>query len=450
MHHTVDVLVIGTGTAGYTLALACRKAGLRVAVVDNRPYGGTCAIRGCQPKKYLVDAAGVVLFSRQMSEIGIHPPAVIDWPALMRSKSAFTSAVSERTERVFRKAGIEPLFHGTARFISSEEVAIGEETVVRARNMVIATGAFPSRLNFPGGELAITSEDFLELAAMPRHVLFIGGGDISLEFAYVARAAGAEVTILHRGERIMKRFDAEMVDHLTASARALGITIVTGTSACMAEVNNGVFITHGESSGIANFSSDLIVNASGRTANLDVLDLEAGNVIRGAYGVAVNDFLQSVSNPRVWAIGDACDSPFQLASVADMEAEVAAENIINGNTRRPDYHGIPGVVFTQPPLAGVGMTEEAAAKAGMQLRINRGSMDSWASSRRIGQQHSFYKVLIDRESGKILGAHLFGHNACDVINVFALAIKLGLTNHDLKNMVWAYPTYVSDLKYMIS
>jgi len=449
MHQNFDVLVIGSGTAGYTLALACSKAGRQVALTDNQPYGGTCAMRGCQPKKYLVDAAEVARLSQQMSEIGIHPPAKIDWPALMRSKSAFTSAVPERTERSLRKAGIQ-LFYGTARFISPEEVAIGEEDTIRAKTVVVATGAKPARLDFPGAELVITSDEFLELGALPRRVLFIGGGYISLEFAHVARAAGAAVTILHRGERILKRFEAEVVDRLAASAHAQGIIIVTGINACSFERSGGALITYGAAGCTESFHSDLIVNGTGRLADLAGLDLDAGGVESSVHGVTVNEFLQSVSNPGVYAIGDACAAPFQLATVADMQAEVAAENILKGNLRQPDYHGVPSVVFAQPPLAGVGMTEEQALQAGEKFRINRGSMAEWPSSRRIGQQHAYYKVLIQEETGRILGAHLLGHNAGEAINIFAMAIKFGLSNSDLKKVLWAYPTHVSDLKYMIS
>ena len=449
MHQSFDVLVIGSGTAGYTLALACSKAGRQVAMVDNQPYGGTCAMRGCQPKKYLVDAAEVAQLSRQMSEIGIHPAAKIDWPALMRSKSAFTGAVPERTERALKKAGIE-LFYGTARFISPEEVAIGEETTISTQTVVVATGARPARLDFPGSELVVTSDDFLELGALPRRILFIGGGYISLEFAHVARAAGAAVTILHRGERILKRFDAEIVTRLATSAHALGITIVTGINACSFERRDGALVTYGAAGCTESFQSDLIVNGSGRLADLDGLDLAAGGVTRSARGVTVNEFLQSTSNPRVYAIGDACDSPFQLATVADMQAQVAAQNIVGGNHAHPDYHGVPSVVFTQPPLAAVGMTEEQAVTSGERFRINRGSMGDWPSSRRIGQQHAYYKVLIQEGTGLILGAHLLGHNAGEAINIFAMAIKFGLSNSDLKKVLWAYPTHTSDLKYMIS
>lgn len=449
MHHSFDVLVIGSGTAGYTLALAVSQAGLRVAMVDNRPYGGTCAMRGCQPKKYLVEAAELVQLSQQMSLIGIHPPAKLDWPALMRSKSAFTDAVPERTEKALKKAGID-LFYGTARFMSADEVAIGSDDTVRADFVVIATGARPAPLNFPGAELVVGSDDFLELEALPRRILFIGGGYISLEFAHVARAAGAAVTVLHRGERILKRFDAEVVARLAASAHALGITIVTGINACSFERAGGSLIAYGAAGCSESFRADLIVNGSGRVPDLEALDLAAAGVASGPRGVMVNQFLQSDSNPRVYAIGDACASPFQLSTVADMQAEVAAQNIVHGNRVQPDYNGIPSVVFTLPPLAGVGLTEEQAVLAGEKFRINRGVMSNWPSSRRIGQQHAYYKVLVQEATGKILGAHLLGHNAGETINIFALALKLGLTISDLKKVLWGYPTYGSDLKYMIS
>jgi glutathione reductase (NADPH) len=449
MHHTVDVLVIGSGTAGYTLALACRKAGRQVAVVDNGTYGGTCGMRGCEPEKYLVKAAQVAQLSQQMSEIGIYPAARIDWPALMRSKAAFTDAAPERTESELKKAGVE-LYFGAARFTSPEEVEIDGETRIRARAVVIATGAQPARLEFPGAELVINSDEYLELSALPRRVLFIGGGCLSLSFAHVARAAGAAVTILQRGERILKSCDAEVVRRLTESARSLGITIVTGTTACMAETYQGALITYGKAGCAEAFQSDVIVNTAGRQPDLAGLDLEAGQVAHTPQGVTTDEFLQSVSNPLVWAIGDACHSPFQLSTVADMEAEVAAENILKGKLQRPDYRAIPAVVFAQPPLAAVGITEEQATQAGVRFRINRGSMDSWPSSRRIGQKHAFYKVLIEQDSGRILGAHLFGHNADETINIFAMAIKFGLSNQDLKKVLWSYPSHASDLKNMVS
>ena len=448
MVKTVDVLVIGTGTAGYTVALALSKAGRQVAVVDNRPYGGTCAMRGCQPKKYLVAAAEVAHLSHQMSRIGIRPVAQIDWPALMQSKAAFTNAVPDRTEKVFQKAGIERM-HGTARFISPEEVAIGPDLTVRPERIVIATGSKTARLDFAGAEFTVTSDDFLELAQLPRRIAFVGGGYIAMEFAHVARAAGAAVTVLQRGDRILKRFDAELANRLAEASRDSGITITMGFDVCDVERNGSGFTVRGSAGCGQSVEAELVVNCSGRVPDLDDLDLEAGAVPRSPRGVVVNEFLQSPGNTRVYAIGDACDAGPKLATVADMEAAIAAENILNGNRQTPDYHGVPSAVFTQPPLAQVGMTEDEAKASGVRFRINSGAMNAWPSSRRIGQEHAFYKVILEEESGRILGAHLFGHNAGEAINIFAMAMKFGLGNRDLKKMLWAYPTTISDLKYMI-
>jgi glutathione reductase (NADPH) len=444
----VGVLVIGTGTAGYTLALALRKAGRQVAVVDNRPYGGTCAMRGCQPKKYLVAAAEVAHLSHQMSRIGIKPVALIDWAALMKSKSAFTDAVPEGTEKVFQKAGIEQL-HGSARFLSPDEVAIGPDCTISPEHVVIATGSETAKLNFPGAEFTITSDEFLTLDHVPRRVVFIGGGYIAMEFAHVAHAAGAMVTVLERTDRILKLFDTDLANRLVDVFRADGITVLTGFDTSSIEKVHESYIVHGSAECTQRIEADLVVNCAGRVPDVDDLDLDAGKVIRSQHGIAVNEFLQSVGNPRVYAIGDACGGGPQLAPVADMEAKIAAGNILNGNRKTPDYRDIPSVLFTQPPLALVGMTEDEAGASGIRFRINRGSMSDWPSSLRIGQKHSFYKVIIQEENGHILGAHLFGHNAGEVINIFALAIKFGLSNQDLKQVLWAYPTTVSDIKYMI-
>ncbi|WP_026841127.1 dihydrolipoyl dehydrogenase family protein [Citrifermentans bremense] len=448
MQETADVLVIGTGTAGFTLALACRKGGRQVAVVDDKPYGGTCGRNGCEPEKYLMQAAQVVHLTRQMSGQGITVPAAMDWPALIRSKSAFSNGVPERTELAFQQAGIK-MYFGTARFLSPETVAIGSETTVRAETIVIATGARPAPLDFPGAGLVVETSDFMEMKNLPRRVLFIGGGCLALSFGHVARAAGADVTILQRGERVLKNFDLEMAQLAAKAARARGINIVTGITAAMAEKVQGAFMTYGKGGCTEAFPSDLIVNTSGRIPDLDPVDPEAGAVARSAGGVTVNEFLQSVSNPRVWAIGDACDSPYLLSTVADMEAEVAADNILNGNRRRPDYQGVPSMAQAQPPLSFVGLTEAQARQSGKKFRINRGSTDSWPSSRRIGQQGGFYKVLIEEETGKILGAHLLGQNAGETINIFALALKFGISNRELRQVLWTYPTFISDVKDMI-
>ena len=248
---------------------------------------------------------------------------------------------------------------------------------------------------------------------------------------------------------MLKNFEPEVVDQLTVAARDFGIRIVTNFQVCGAKRLNGSIGIYGNKDCADVYQADLAIHGAGRIANLDELNLRAGEVEHSSRGVTVNEFLQSVSNPSVYAIGDASATPLQLATTADMDANVAAENILCGNYQKADYDLVPSAVFTLPPLAGVGMTEPQAINSGSRFHINRGTMTGWASSRRIGQKHAFYKVLVEDSTGRILGAHLFGHNAAEAVNIFALAMKFGLTACDLKKVLWAYPTHISDVKYML-
>jgi len=447
MEYEYDVAVIGTGTSAYMLAYPCRSAGKSVVMIDSRPYGGTCAMRGCQPKKYFIAASELVEGASRMQQIGIKKKPEIDWPSLIRSKNAFTDPIPEGTEKGFRKAGIATL-HGHARFSGMNQIRVGEREIT-AKNIVIATGADPRPLNIDGENHLTTSDQFMDLTSLPKEIVFVGGGYISFEFAHVANQAGSKVTVLQRSDRVLKRFEPDLADRLVDSSRASGIGIELQTCVSRIEKRGNRLMIHCLEGPEKRFEADMVVHGGGRAPALQDLNLEAGEVTYTNKGVDVDGYLQSVSNPSVYAIGDAADTPFQLATTADMEGEVAAKNIIHGNHATADYSVVPSVVFSLPPLAAVGMGEVEAQKSGRKIRVNRGDMTGWPSSRRIGQKYAAYKVIIDEQSHQILGAHLLGHNAEEAINVFAMAMRFNLKTDDLKQMLWAYPTYISDLKYMI-
>ena len=215
MTRQFDVIAIGTGSAASAVTSRCREAGWQVAIVDSRPFGGTCALRGCDPKKVLVGAAEAVDWARRMKGKGIQAEKLqIDWPELMRFKRSFTEPVPKRREDGFAKAGIAA-FHGRARFAGPTTVQVGEETL-EGRYVVIAAGEIPADLEIPGTEHLTTSDQFLELNELPRRILFIGGGYIAFEFAHVAALAGSQVTVLHRGTRPLALFDPDLVDQLVA------------------------------------------------------------------------------------------------------------------------------------------------------------------------------------------------------------------------------------------
>jgi glutathione reductase (NADPH) len=450
MKKPFDLVVIGTGSAASTVASRCRAAGWQVAIIDSRPFGGTCVLRGCDPKKVLVGAAELMDWNRRMEGKGVHADQWrIAWPELMRFKRSFTDPVPKSREESFIRAGIVA-FHGRARFVSPKAVQVGED-VLEGRYILVATGARPVGLAIPGEEYVTTSDQFLELDELPRRMVFIGGGYISFEFAHVAARAGAQVTVLHRGARPLERFDPDLVDQLAEKTRALGIDLQLQAEAKRIErVSGHLAVRASVARETREFEAEVVVHGAGRVPEIDDLNLAAAGVEWDKRGVKVNAYLQSVSNAAVYAAGDAAaSSGFPLTPVAAYEGKVVAANLLEGNHRRVEYSSIPTVVFTIPPLASVGLGEATARERGLQFQVHRQVTTGWYSSRRIGEDCSGFKILVEESSGRILGAHLLGSQAEELINVFALAMRAGLRASDLKESIFAYPTHASDVQYML-
>jgi glutathione reductase (NADPH) len=446
-----DVVVIGTGAAASAVAHPCRAAGWQVAVVDSRPFGGTCALRGCDPKKVLVGAADAVDWVRRMNGNGVRAEQLqIDWPELMRFKRTFTEPVPKQSEAAFAKAGIAT-FHGRAHFVGRSTIQVGDQ-ILESRYVVIAAGRRPADLQIPGVEYFTTSEQFLELDKLPRRILFIGGGYIAFEFAHVAVRVGSRVTIVHRDERPLSQFDPDLVDQLVANSRELGIDVQLGTQAQAVEKkDSGQFVVHASASGEArSFEADMVVHAAGRVPEIDYMNLDGAGIEWGEQGVKVDEFLQSVSNPAVYAAGDAAASGgLPLTPVAGYEGTIVAVNLLKGNHQKGNYVGIPTVVFTIPPLASVGLSEREAREQGLKYQVKKELTSTWYSSRRIAEKYSGYKVLVEDGTDRILGAHLLGDQAAETINLFAVAIRSGMRATDLRHMVFSYPTHASDVPYML-
>lgn len=450
MEKRFDLVVIGTGSAASTVASRCRNAGREVAIIDSRPFGGTCALRGCDPKKVLVGAAEVIDWVQRMEGKGIVSKGVaIDWPTLMRFKRTFTDPVPKRKEESLAKAGIAA-FHGQARFVGETSVQVGSDTLT-ARHVLIASGAYPAKLGIAGEEHLAESDEFLELERLPRRIVFVGGGYISFEFAHVAARAGAEVRLLHRGERPLVGFDPDLVELLVQASRAVGVDVRVKTRVEAVEKVSDHFLVHASSpERKETFEADLVVHGAGRVPEIKDLNLEKAGVQYDKKGVSVNEHLQSVSNPKVYAAGDAAASPgLPLTPVASMEGRIVAANLLEGNRHTPNYTGVPTVVFTVPPLASVGLQEATARSQGLKFRTNYSNTSGWYSSRRVGMRFSGYKVLIEEGSNRILGAHLLGPHAEEVINLFAMAIRFGLSPDQLKEIRYTYPSHSDDISYMV-
>ncbi len=449
MKRQFDLVVIGTGAAGSAPAHKCRAAGWQVAVIDELPYGGTCALRGCDPKKVLVGAGELTGWSRRMQAHGVSGDLQIRWPELIQFKQTFTDPVPAQREKSFKAAGIET-FHGPAKFVDGTTLQVGDNFLT-GRYVHIATGAKPVRLKIPGEDLLTTSTQFLDLPQLPRRILFVGGGYISFEFAHVAARAGAEARILHRGPTPLIEFDPDLAHQLAEATNAAGIEVRLNMPVrAIHRKNDGFVVEAGTEDSPTTFEADLVVHGAGRKPALADLDLQSAGVRYGVNGVTVNEHLQSVSNNSVYAAGDAADTPgFPLTPVAAMEGHVAAVNILKGNSLTAEYRSMPSVVFALTPLARVGMLEAEARSKGLRFKVNAADTSQWYSSRRVAERVSGYKILIEEGTDRILGAHLLGKDGEEVINVFALAIQTDIKAATLRHMLFSYPSRCSDIPSML-
>jgi glutathione reductase (NADPH) len=446
MSETYDLIVIGAGMAGVAAANKCGAAGWRVAIVDALPYGGTCALRGCDPKKILRRGAEIVDAARLMQGKGIDLDGLaINWSDLMAHKRGFTDPVPDKMEKGLTGNGVETL-HGAARFTGTNTLEVDGKSY-ESRRFLVAAGAIPRPVTFAGADLMIDSTDFLNLEALPKRILFVGGGFVSFEFAHIAARAGAAPVIVDRGAKPLNAFDPDLVEMLIERSASVGVELRRKTEIVSVVEADGAFMVEVKSGGeTRTIETDLVVHGAGRIADLADLNLEVAGVAYGDKGIVVAPHLQSTTNSAVFAAGDSADTKgMPLTPVAVIEGKVAASNMLKDAQTAPDYAGIPTAVFTVPELARVGMLEEDATNAGHDVDVRFTDTGGWYSNYRIGEKSAAAKVLVDKSNGKILGAHLFGPEYGELINFFGLAIKLGLTANQLKSMTAVYPSVGSDL-----
>ncbi|GAB2731354.1 hypothetical protein GCM10027273_07440 [Nocardioides pakistanensis] len=287
----------------------------------------------------------------------------------------------------------------------------------------------------------------MDLRELPERILFVGGGFISFEFAHIAARAGISPVIIDRGPRPLKAFDPDLVELLIGRGADTGIELWRSTTITGIEKSQtGYQVTMERSGQAETVEFDLVIHGAGRIPDLAALDLDAAGVEWDEHGVRVAAHLQSTSNPAVYAAGDAANSPgMPLTPVAVFEGKVAASNMLKATTTVPDYAGVPTAVFTIPELTRVGMLEQEAREQGLDVAVRHRDTSGWYSNYRIGETTAATKILIDRSTDRILGAHLLGPEYGELINFLGLAMKLNLTTRQLKSMTAAYPTIGSDL-----
>ena len=444
-----DVVILGGGNAGIGVTGPVRRAGMSVAMIEARDLGGTCPNRGCTPKKVLV-AAGHAL--HEIDRAFVHHITVarpqLDWAALIDREKEMIKDIPENLARAMARRNVE-VINGEATFASRNTIRVGDR-MLEAKHIVIATGSKPRPLPIAGAEHMITSEEMLSERDLPRSVVFIGGGVISLEFGHVYARAGAGVTILEALPQLLPAMDADAVAQLQMESERIGIRVKTAVTVKRIEPANGrlrVTFDHGGSE--QTLDACRVINGAGRVANVDRLDLAAGDVAQTNGRIVLDAHLRSTSNPVVHVCGDAVPTSPQLSPIATYEGELVGRNIVEGPRYRPDYFGMATSVYTTPPLAAVGLSEHDARRQDLAIDVHVNDMLGWFSARTYAETVAWSKVIVEKDSDRILGAHFVGHAGQELINIFGLAMRFGITATQLRENIYAYPTFASDLKHML-
>jgi glutathione reductase (NADPH) len=448
MQNNYDIIIIGGGNAGFGVSAIAHAAGKSIAFIEDWDFGGTCPNRGCTPKKVLVAAAHAL---HEIEISGAHGISVgkpvLDWSRLIQREKEMISFIPAAMADLAEKRG--DIHRGTAKFTGPNTVQVNG-TVLKAENIVIATGSKHRPLPIPGAELLITSDDVLSQETRPDEIVFIGGGVVAMEFSHVFARAGTKVTILDVIPRLLPRIEAGAVAAVQAESERIGITVKTGVAVQkIKKVNGRLRVLYNHHGKPYTLDADRVVNGAGRIANVDTLDLSAANIEHDGIAIATDVYLRSVSNPSVWVCGDALVSSPQQSPVATYEGQIVGRNIVNGPTVSPDYSVVPACVYTVPALSTVGLTEEEANAANISFRVSVNDMTNWFSGRSYAETVAWAKVLVDTDSNLIIGAHMVGHGAEELIHVFALAMRHGITAQALKEDIFAFPTFSSDIKNLL-
>ena len=441
-----DVVILGGGNAGMGATVATREAGLNVAMIEPDLLGGTCPNRGCMPKKVLVAAAHALdeIERAKTHHIAVGKPS-IDWAALIDREKVMIRGIPDSLADVMNRRGVE-VIRDRGRFAGPNAVAVGGE-ILESKHIVIATGSKPRRLPFLGAELMITSDEVLSEPTLPASIVFVGGGVIALEFSHVYTRAGARVTILEMMPRLLTNMDADAVAQLHSETERIGVDIHTAVEIQRIErTRDRLRVIYREGGSERALEADRVVNGAGRVADVDGLDLSAGRVGSDRDGIALDAHLRSTSNAAVYACGDAVATSPQLSPIATYEGRTVGRNIVDGPKHMPDYASIPACVFTVPALASVGLTQTAAEEQSIELRVEVNDMRNWLSGRTYAETAAWAKVLIDRQTDRIIGAHILGHAGEELIHIFALAMRHGITAGDIKDLIYGFPTFSADIK----
>ena len=446
MSYDYDLIVIGAGSGGVRAARMSAQAGAKVAIVEEYRYGGTCVIRGCVPKKLMVYASAFAESFEDAKGFGwTVGESRFSWSDFMAAKDAEIARLEGIYARNLGNAGVE-LHRARGVVTGPHSVKLSShEHELTAKHILVATGGAPFVPDVPGAQHAITSNELFELPEMPKRIVVVGGGYIACEFAGVLNGMGAKVTQLYRGKRILRGFDGEVAGFVQDEMIKKGVVIrLESDVAAIGDPTDAgltVDLTTGET-----LEADAVLYATGRHPNSKGMGLEAAGVTLGAKGEVEVDAYSRTSVPSIWAIGDVTDR-VALTPVAIREGAAFARSAFEGDLTAADHELIPTAVFTQPEIGTCGMTEEAAREA-HDIEVYSAAFRPMIHTLSGRDERMLMKLLVDKASRKVLGCHVVGHAAGEMIQLAGIAIKMGATKEDFDRTVAVHPTAAEELVTM--
>ncbi|OJW67042.1 MAG: glutathione-disulfide reductase [Sphingomonadales bacterium 63-6] len=437
-----DLFIIGAGSGGVRASRIASSHGARVAVAEEYRVGGTCVIRGCVPKKMLVYGS---MFAEELSHAGHYGWTIegksFDWKALRD----FVNADVDRLEGLYGKTlennKVEKyLERATVTGPNSVKLASGKE--ITAKYILVAVGGWPAMPDIPGVEHCLSSNEMFHLDEQPKRLLVVGGGYIAMEFAGIFNALGSEVTVVNRSSTILRGYDRGVVERMVDIAQARGIRF-------MLEANVLSVTKQADGSLLADLGGetvevDQILIATGRKPNTAGLGLENAGIKLGVKGEVPVDEYSRTSCPSIYAVGDVTDR-VQLTPVAIREGHAFADTVFGNNPRIVQYDHIPSAVFSQPPLAGVGLTEEQARREYPNVKVYKSDFRPMKNLFSPNAERGLYRMIVDEDTNKVLGIHMVGPEAPEILQVAAIAVKAGLTKADFDATVALHPSMAEEL-----
>jgi len=446
-----DIVIIGGGPGGYVAALRAVQLGATVALVEMERVGGTCLNRGCIPTKAMVRGAEVYRLAREAAGFGVETGEVrLDFSRFMARKDEVVETLVGSVERLLESGGVT-LYPGKGRIAGGTadgwRVAVrgldGSEQDVVGRRVVIATGSVPARVPIPGTDLlgVVTSRELLQLKQQPRRLVVVGGSVVGIEFASIFAALGTQVSVVGR-KTFLKDTDPQLAKRFRPLLARQGVSVNIGLEfRDIAQTEDGSLRVRYEQRGKEGaVEGDVVLLSTGRWPYTESVGVEELGIATSKRDILVNEYLET-NMPGVYAIGD-CIGGLMLAHVASYEGEVAVGNALNhgGHRRKADYAVVPACIFTMPEIADVGLTEEQAKEQGIAYTVSMFSFTACAKALAQGETEGQVRLICEEGTGKVLGLHIMGPHASDLIAEGAMAMRLGATARDLAELIHAHPT----------